>query len=544
MAYAQTAASPRSSYGKGGASPRKTTLEDGPIKELVQIIESTRPEQWQKRTAALADLVAQIPGGHEYSRREAWYNNPPTLRHLHQPIGELLKDPRSTVVKRTCEALTELFAKCQGDAKYLLKDLMPVVLNVHAQTVQVIRNQVQVMVLEAIPVVPCKMAMPLWLDRLKTDKSRTVREACVLYLGMGLKHWTDDQNSDVGAGYLTEENWQQIGTALIKTLRDPSPTVRSHAKTGIETIRDAQPELWDALIRDPDGPAGKDMKLQKWLIKVSEGEEDLHAGKDDLSVASRYSNFSMASKTDQELRVPRPAKIMSMPLVVIDHQLKSMLEAVGNSNHRNSSSPDVVSALLSDVRLHKPWTATAPRILPHMAMVAIILFLCWELHPVHRGLVVRPLPIYEVDRFTQDLHTSDLHRLPRDAVVLVVKFPYGQDRHPLLPVLHLRKKADFTINIPPKNHRKIPILFFLPTRLVDRCGVVPNQRRKSLATATTLMNSLLREKRSSSKLSLICRWRSNNSYSHSQMRMLVLKTWILTTITDLVSTVMRVPLIC
>jgi len=262
------------------------------------VIEETRPEQWQRRAAALTELVAQIPGGSEYNRRDAWYNSPPMLRHLHQPIGELLKDPRSTVVKRTCEALGQIFARCQGDAKYLFKDLMPVVLNVHAQTVQVIRSQVQSMILEAIPVVPCKMVMPLWLERLKTDKSRTVREACVLYLGFAIKHWSSNENNaEGGTAYLTEENWVQIGSAFINTLRDPSPAVRAYAKSGIATIRDNQPDLWYDLIRDPDGPAGKDIKLQKWLIKVSENGEEFNAtSNEELSVASRFSHYSHASK--------------------------------------------------------------------------------------------------------------------------------------------------------------------------------------------------------------------------------------------------------
>ncbi|CAB9501548.1 cytoplasmic linker associated protein [Seminavis robusta] len=303
MAYLST---PRNGAGGGSGgfnkgSPRKMQLEEGPIRDLVHTIESTRPEQWQKRTQAFTELVAQIPTGAEYARREAWYNSPPNLRHLHQPIGELLKDPRSTVVKRTCESLLRLFALCQGDAKYLFKDLMPVVLQVHAQTVQVIRNQVQSMVCEIIPICPCKMAMPLWLDRLKTDKSRTVREACVLYLDMGVKHWTMDDGTDQQQPYLSEENWVQIGTAFIKTLRDPSPTVRSYAKSGIGTIRDNQPVLWEEMIRDPDGPAGKDMKLQKWLIKVTEqGNAVDGVQNDELSVASRFSHYSTASKANNK----------------------------------------------------------------------------------------------------------------------------------------------------------------------------------------------------------------------------------------------------
>ena len=68
------------------------------------------------------------------------------------------------------------------------------------------------MIIDSMNVVPCKMAMPIWLDRLKSDKSRTVREACSLYLGVALFVWGGE------AGYLTLEIWTQVGTALIKAL--------------------------------------------------------------------------------------------------------------------------------------------------------------------------------------------------------------------------------------------------------------------------------------------------------------------------------------
>jgi hypothetical protein len=79
------------------------------------------------------------------------------------------------------------------------------------------------MIMESIPEVPCKMIMPLWMERLKLDKSRTVREACALYLGQALMSWTEKQG-------LTEEIWMQVGTVLIRTSVILSPM--SHQRQG------------------------------------------------------------------------------------------------------------------------------------------------------------------------------------------------------------------------------------------------------------------------------------------------------------------------
>ena len=281
----------RNSPRRGGpGSPRHAVqVDDTPILEFQKVVENTPAGAWQKRTTAFENLIKQVPDGSDYNAPPLmWYNNPPTLRHLANPISELLKDPRSTVVKRTCGSLLTLFSRAQANAKYLFKDLMPTVLSVHAQTVQVIRQAVQFMVMEAIPEVPCKMVMPLWMERLKIDKSRTVRDACAVYLGHALESW------DLHEGYLTEEIWMQVGKTLIGSLRDPSPNVRSNSKQSLENFQRMQPLYWDKLINDPDGPAARDAKLNKWLQTLGTGN---HQDMEELSVMSRFSyNSDMRSR--------------------------------------------------------------------------------------------------------------------------------------------------------------------------------------------------------------------------------------------------------
>ncbi|KAL7569942.1 hypothetical protein ACA910_008602 [Epithemia clementina (nom. ined.)] len=263
----------------GSPHKSKRAVDDGPIAEFVKVIDNTPSGAWQKRATAFENLIKQIPEGSDYYSGHAWYNNPPTLRHLANPLSELLKDARSTVVKRTCGSLLGLFSRCQADARYLFKDLMPTVLSVHAQTVQVIRQAVQYMVMEAIPEVPCKMVMPLWMERLKIDKSRTVRDACALYLGHALQCWTEE-------GYLTEEIWMQVGKCLISSLRDPSPTVRTNIKAALEIMQRMQPVHYDNLINDPEGLPARDAKLARWLTHLGQG---FNPDTEELSIMSRIS---------------------------------------------------------------------------------------------------------------------------------------------------------------------------------------------------------------------------------------------------------------
>lgn len=277
-------------------SPRNAIKEipDGPIQDFTAIIKSTISEDWQKRVSSLQTLVTMIPATYENSNHEEWYNSPPTLRHLAKPVSDLLKDARSTVVKRTCEALGELFSKCKSDARYLLKDLMPTVCQVHGCTIHVIRNYVQIMVLETLPKVPCKMTMPVWLDRLKHDKSRTMREACSLYLSSAMADWGASDDGDFeneNNGYLSRDIYHQVGSMLIKCLRDPSPIVRQNCKKGLEVLASQKRGVLDALVNDPN--LTRDSRVMKLLRQLQAGETGLG---DDISVSSRASVSSRVSR--------------------------------------------------------------------------------------------------------------------------------------------------------------------------------------------------------------------------------------------------------
>jgi hypothetical protein len=128
---------------------------------------------------------------------------------------------------------------------------------------------------------------PIWLDRLKHDKSRTVREACSLYLSASMTEWgapSDDDFDSSNNGYLSREIYLQVGTILVKSLRDPSPNVRQNCKLGLQVVSTQQDDVIEELANDSS--LTRDVRVQKLLIRLQEGED---VGDDNISVASRMS---------------------------------------------------------------------------------------------------------------------------------------------------------------------------------------------------------------------------------------------------------------
>lgn len=335
------------------AATAAADVDDKPVVDFIDAISALSAESWQARSLALEKLVNHVPasdteegsgavsggsGGGSYGYNPPdgmvpFYLSPTTLRRLASPIGNLLTDPRSSVVKDACHHLTLLVertgaapsissssATASGPrpdrARHLLRDLLPTILTLHAQTVNVIRGYATTMMLTTIPLCRFKSGLPTLLDALRKNKSRDVREACARYLRAVLEAWsgTTAQNS-IGerTAYLTRDVVTHIGNALCLALMDPSQCVRMEARTGFETFRTYYPEVWRNIVHRDGGPLSKDFRLKKSIISaavradaeraVGEGPNANGAGAgyafgdndDDRSVDSSFSYQSGAS---------------------------------------------------------------------------------------------------------------------------------------------------------------------------------------------------------------------------------------------------------
>ena len=94
-------------------------------------------------------------------------------------------------------------------------------------------------------------------------------------MGIGLQEWTEE-------GYLTNEVYNQVGSALIMVLRDQAPSVRNNAKKALETMHYVQPEIFSKIVDNRH--ITTDPRVRKALKKIQAGETI--SGADDASAAS------------------------------------------------------------------------------------------------------------------------------------------------------------------------------------------------------------------------------------------------------------------
>jgi hypothetical protein len=271
-------------------------VDDEAIQTFISTLDSLPKDEWRARTLAFETLIGSIPpapsSSHALSSSLAgsshriaggnggimpWYSSFTAMRRLANPISSLLLNPRSSVVKHTTQHLAYLVQRVRDVnppksdmCKYLLKDLLGPVLAMHGQTVNVIRIYALEMMTIIIPLCRFKSGLPVLLERLRKDKSRDVREACVKYLRLIVRYWSDSGDDDFSSteeqAYLTTNICTHIGNGLARALMDPAQTVRSEARTAFELFRYHYPDLWNEIVQKPNGVFGKDARLKKSLM--------------------------------------------------------------------------------------------------------------------------------------------------------------------------------------------------------------------------------------------------------------------------------------
>jgi len=272
-------------------------IDHEPIDSFISDLEAIPTDEWRARTLAFESLVSTLPDApvsNAESSITPWYKSATALRRLNTPVSSLLLDARSTVAKHTCQHLAFLIQRTGSLSppntdicKYLLKDLLPSILGLHAQTVKTIRVYAMDMIAVIIPACRFKSGLPVLLERLRKDKSRDVREACVQYLHLILRHWTKDvyysSASDQSAisslsggetrrkreDYLTKSICVHIGNGIARALMDSSQSVRTEARNAFELFRLRYPDLWNQIVQKPDGILSKDSRVRKQILNAA-----------------------------------------------------------------------------------------------------------------------------------------------------------------------------------------------------------------------------------------------------------------------------------
>ena len=311
---AQSRSRSRSIVRKGSAASMKNKTHDehgnmidhAPIDAFIKTLDSIHKDEWRARTLAFEALIETLPGSGSaptYSTSSGimpWYKSYTALRKLSDPISSLLLNARSTVVKHATQHLAFLVQSVKDAnpphsdmCKYLLKDLVPAVLTMHAQTVKLIKGYALEVMGIMIPLCRFKSGLPVLLERLRKDRSRDVREACVVYLRMIVKHWSGDDDIASDQVYLTNNICTHIGNGLARALMDPAQNVRTEARNAFELYRHKYPDLWNEIVQKPGGILSKDSRLKKSIMAVA-----IKADKEGANIEDFYPSYEEGEDYD------------------------------------------------------------------------------------------------------------------------------------------------------------------------------------------------------------------------------------------------------
>jgi hypothetical protein len=280
-------------------------IDDGPIDTFISSLNNLPDEEWQDRTLAFEILLETLPSDRTLipgnNNVIPWFQSYTALRRLAKPIGSLLLNARSSVVKHTTQNLAYLVQKVKDlnapnadSCKYLLKDLLPAVLALHAQTVKTIRAYAFDMMCIIIPLCRFKSGLPTLLERLRKDKSRDVREACIKYLRLIIKHWSSSLD---GNEYLTENICQHVGNGIARALLDPSQDIRKEARIAFELFRLKYPKIWNDIVQKKDGILSKDLRLKKSIMNAAIRKDAEGVDYDDENNSAYYEGHDYDTMT-------------------------------------------------------------------------------------------------------------------------------------------------------------------------------------------------------------------------------------------------------
>jgi len=260
-------------------------IDDEPVQSFISNLSTiSAPDEWRERMECLRELVESIPSADilpNVGGVTPWYRSPPTLRRLHVPLSALLADARSVVAKQVTKNVAELVescsrvASCEGSnsvgdpCRYLLKDLLPAVIALHGQTVSIIKGYAKAMMERIIIACRFKSGLPVLLEKLRKEKSKDVREACVNYISLVITHWSGTQTGGK-KNYLTLDICNHLGNGLARAMSDPAQVVRKEARIAFEVYRQKYPKLWSEIVHRPDGPVSKDARLKKGILAAAE----------------------------------------------------------------------------------------------------------------------------------------------------------------------------------------------------------------------------------------------------------------------------------
>lgn len=143
-----------------------------------------------------------------------------------------------------------------NNARFLIRDLIPDIIQLHQQTVKVMHGYALACMITIIHHTKfCTKSLSVILQESRNNKSKDARCACVRYL-----------HEIIASSTIATKDIEILCKTLAKALLDPSQQVRIEARLGFDSFRDKYPDLWHKLVVSEDTCVIKDPRLKKSLM--------------------------------------------------------------------------------------------------------------------------------------------------------------------------------------------------------------------------------------------------------------------------------------
>jgi len=209
---------------------------------------------------------------------------PKELRRLSMPFQKLLTDLRSQVVKAACITLQNICIQSGDAMRYLLKEILKDLVEIHRQTLKVMHTYAETAMLTIWQHVTMKYSqgVAFLIQQAKTSKTKEVRCACVKYLGEIVHSWPRYIDAEATrrktACPLSEVELERVTQAFVSALSDSSQAVRQEARLAlVHSLRVKYPMLWKKWITTRESTIITDSRIRSMILSAAVEAEEADA---------------------------------------------------------------------------------------------------------------------------------------------------------------------------------------------------------------------------------------------------------------------------
>ncbi|OQR91014.1 hypothetical protein ACHHYP_05034 [Achlya hypogyna] len=210
-------------------------------------------EEWKLKVEALRDVLAFVAANTGAISQE-------NLSCLVVPFRSMFLELRSAVVKEACEVFAKIAELLGQKTKLFISNVFSTMIDARGGTNKVNSSAIHSCIERVLKVVMSRHILSTFFYVSKTSKNSQMRDACVQYMLILLKHWS--------LAHL-DPHRLQIQDFISNALSDASPTSRETGRTCYSAFAIIWPEWKDSFLMTLDPSVKKHLARQLEVVTVN-----------------------------------------------------------------------------------------------------------------------------------------------------------------------------------------------------------------------------------------------------------------------------------